>query len=266
MSQSTAADLHHVRRGTGKQLLLVHGLGSSWHSWDLVIDALAAEREVIAIDLPGFGDSPPLAGEVSIATLADAIGEFLQAHELVGVDVVGSSMGARLALELARRGVVGATVALDPGGFWSAGERRAFGISVGISIRLIRLLQPLMPLLTSTAVSRTLLFGQLSARPWKLSSAMMLREMRSFSAARSVDEALHALLAGPNQEGLPADSAKAPIVIGWGRRDLVCLPRQAPRALALFPDARLHWFEKCGHFPQWDQPQQTVRVILDATR
>lgn len=103
MSTATAAStsqVHHVRRGSGSPLLLV--------------------------------------------------------HDLLGVDVVGSSMGARLALELARRGEVGATVALDPGGFWSGGERWVFGTSVALSIRLVRALGPLIPFLTGNPVTRTL--------------------------------------------------------------------------------------------------------------
>ena len=64
------------------------------------------------------------------------------------------------------------------------------------------------------------------------------------------------------QEG-PAKTA-APIVIGWGRKDRLCLPQQAERAMKAFPQATLHWFERSGHFPMWDQPEETVRVILDA--
>ena len=64
--------LHHVRRGTGSPLLLVHGLGAGLRSWDPIVDQLAQQREVIAVDLPGFGETPPLSGEVSIATLTDA--------------------------------------------------------------------------------------------------------------------------------------------------------------------------------------------------
>jgi pimeloyl-ACP methyl ester carboxylesterase len=96
-----------------------------------VLGALEAEREVIAVDLPGFGETPPLAGAVSIAALADSLVGFLSMHGLGGVDVAGSSMGARLVLELARRGCVGAVVALDPGGFWTERKRRAFGMSWG---------------------------------------------------------------------------------------------------------------------------------------
>ena len=40
---------------------------------------------------------------------------------------------------------------------------------------------------------------------------------------------------------------------------------QADRAMEAFPQATLHWFERSGHFPMWDQPDETVRVILDAT-
>ena len=65
--------LNYVRCGAGKPLLLLHGLGSSLKVWDLIIDELATQREVIALDLPGFGQSPALVGEVSIPTLADAV-------------------------------------------------------------------------------------------------------------------------------------------------------------------------------------------------
>ncbi|OZC01177.1 alpha/beta fold hydrolase, partial [Rubricoccus marinus] len=58
-------NMNYVRKGTGPPLLLVHGLGGTWRSWETVLDALAAERDVIAPDLPGFGETPPLDGEVS---------------------------------------------------------------------------------------------------------------------------------------------------------------------------------------------------------
>jgi pimeloyl-ACP methyl ester carboxylesterase len=53
-------DLHHEVRGTGEPLLLVHGTGSSLRVWDPVVERLAARKTVIAVDLPGFGTSPPL--------------------------------------------------------------------------------------------------------------------------------------------------------------------------------------------------------------
>ncbi|GGG38860.1 alpha/beta fold hydrolase [Hymenobacter glacieicola] len=257
--------MHYIRRGTGQPLLLLHGIGGSWRSWSTVFDQLAEHRDVLAVDLPGFGATPPLPGEVSIRTLADAVTSFLRAHDLLGIDAVGSSMGARLVLELARRGgVVGAAVALNPGGFWQGWEIPVFYYSVAASVRLVRGLQPLMPALTGNAVTRTLLFSQLSAHPARLSPDVLLPEMRTFATAPSFDELLRNLAYGERQQGAPAGSIPAPLVIGWGRQDLVCLPRQAPRAQRLFPDAQLYWFDDCGHFPQWDQPTETVQLILRA--
>ncbi len=259
--------MHFVRRGQGqgKPLLLIHGLGGNWRSWETILDELAAARDVIAPDLPGFGRTPPLPGAVTIAALADALEGFLAEHDLRGVDVVGSSMGARLALELARRGAVGTAVALDPGGFWNDGERRFFGTTIGLSLRLVGALQPLMPFLTGNPVGRTLLLPQFSAHPWALSPEVTLHELQSYAAAPSLYPALDALAHGPDQQGISAEAQRAPILIVWGRQDRVCWPTQAARAQARFPGARLQWFDDCGHFPHWDQPRKTTRVILAAT-
>lgn len=257
--------LHHVRRGTGNPLLLVHGLGAGLRSWDPIIDRLAQEREVIAVDLPGFGQTPPLQGEVSIATLTDALADFIDEQGLDGVSTAGQSMGARIVLELARRGVGGDTVALDPGGFWSDRERAVFGATLRASVALVKVLRSRLPTLLGSRVGRSLLLAQLSPRPWALSRETVLPDVQGLVDSPSVDAALRALVKGPKQQGAPAGTAPGRITIGWGRRDLVTLPRQADRATELFPDAELHWFEKCGHFPQWDAPHEAVRLILDRT-
>jgi pimeloyl-ACP methyl ester carboxylesterase len=257
--------MYHFRCGTGKPLLLIHGLGGNWQSWEPILDDLAATREVIALDLPGFGRTPRLRGETSIRTLADEVAAFVHAHGLAGIDAVGSSMGARLVLELARRGgIVGGVVSLNPGGFWQGWERHAFFSSIYLSVRLLRLLRPAIPSLCNTAIGRALLLAQFSARPTRLDPGMVSRELRSYVAAPAFDELLAELAYGEEQRGAPRHSIAHPLVIGWGRRDRVCFPRQAPRALAAFPDAQLYWFDRCGHFPQWDAPDETVHLIRNA--
>ena len=242
---------------------MVHGLGGSVRSWDLIAPALSETRELVIIDLPGHGLSPAIVGRQTISAFADEISNFIEASDLRGVDLVGSSVGARLVLELSRRGVGGDCVALDPGGFWRGWETAFFRTTIAASIRLVRALQPMMPFLAQHAVTRTMLLAQLSAKPWKLPPDAVLTEMRSFAATTVFDEMVHELATGPLQAGTP--SAPGRVTIGWGRNDRLLLPRQAKRAQAAFPQARLHWFRDCGHFPQWDQPDETVRLIQDAT-
>ena len=256
-------EMNHVRRGAGEPLLLIHGLGGSWRTWDPVLDELAAEREIVAVDLPGHGETPPLSGEMSIDTLSEAVASFLDANDLTGVDVVGNSMGARLVLELARRGEVGTTVALAPGGFWKGWERYFFYATLAPSIRLVRLLQPVMGRLMHSAIGRTLLLTQLSARPWDLSADVVREEMRTFAESPSFDELLRRLAFGPGQPG--TDSTAESVVIGWGRKDRVTLPRQARRAMDRFPEAHLYWFEDSGHYLHWDAPEEATELILAST-
>ena len=257
--------MHHIQRGVGRKLLLVHGLGGSWQSWTTILDTLSADRTVIAIDLPGHGATPDEADSGTFDGLVNSIERYIADNGLAGIDIVGSSMGARIVLELARRGGVGNVVALDPGGFWRGWERTFFKTTIGISGKLLRAIRPSLPTLSRHKASRTALLAQLSVRPWALDAQIIATELTGLSNTPTFDALVHDLSSGPEQTG-PAAASTGRVVIGWGRHDRLCLPRQATRAKAAFPSAELHWFESSGHFPAWDMPAETVAVILAATR
>lgn len=254
--------MEYDERGVGERLLLIHGLGGNRASWDTIVDALAVRRRVLRIDLPGHGASPAEPDSGTFVGLVDSVERFIAERRLDGIDVVGSSMGARIALELARRGGIGAVVALDPGGFWQGWERTWFKVTIAASVRLLRLTRPALPALADNAAIRTVLLAQLSARPWRLDGSKIATELTSYAATRTFDALVRDLADGPMQCG-PA--AGGHVAIGWGRHDRLCLARQAARARAAFPSAQLHWFEHSGHFPAWDEPAATVDYILGNT-
>lgn len=256
--------LHHIRRGAGRPLLLVHGLGSTRRAWSLITLALAEAREVIAIDLPGHGDSPAEADSGSFAGLARSLDAWLAAEGLAGIDMVGSSMGGRLVLEMARRGRAGAVVALDPGGFWEGWERHYTNATLTASVALLRTLRPTLPTLARSAAARTALLAQLAARPWALNGDLIAGELVSLAETPTVDALISDLAFGPAQEG-PAAPGSGPVTIGWGRHDRLTLPSQAARASAAFPGARLHWFDHSGHFPMLEEPDAVIALIRAAT-
>jgi pimeloyl-ACP methyl ester carboxylesterase len=171
-------------------------------------------------------------------------------------------MGARMVLELARQGVGRHVVALDPGGFWNAPEKAVFGASVRASFVLVNALRPALPLLAGTAAGRTALLPQFTPRPWAVPSGVALADLQSIASTPAAYPTLDALIASGPQQGGPTPGR---VVLGWGRRDRVTLPRQAARAQRAFPHATVHWFEHCGHFPMWDSPAETVDVVLRAT-
>ena len=254
--------LSHSRSGNGPPVVLVHGLGARRSSWDPVLPGLAAAREVVTVDLPGHGTTPPLAGTLTLDRLVDELRGFLEQHGLTGADLVGSSMGARMVLELARQGVGRNVVALDPGGFWTPAERAVFATSVRASFALVKALRPALPVLAGNPAGRTALLPQFTPRPWAVPADVAVADLRSIAESAALDETLQALVTSGPQLGGPTPGR---VVLGWGRRDRVTLPRQAARAQAALPHATLHWFDRCGHFPMWDRPAETVEVVLAAT-
>ena len=257
--------MHTVRTGSGRPLVLVPGVGADTGTWRPVLDRLVATREVVALDLPGFGHTPLPEGEVTLQGYADALEAHLRAEGLADADLVGSSMGARLVLEMARRGLGRSTVALDPGGFWSPLQKKAFGASLTASVALVRAIRPALPALLATPVGRTALLAQLSAKPWALPADYVLREVQGLADAPGTSPAIRALATGPDQEGAPAGSLPGPMLIVWGTQDRVTLPSQSEAAQQRFPDARVELWRSCGHFPHWDQPERTVQAVLSHT-
>ena len=85
--------LHFERLGTGRPLLMVHGLGANLRTWDPLLTALRGSRELTLVDLPGHGKSTPLAGRQTIDAYADALANFVQSQGLETADLVGSSVG-----------------------------------------------------------------------------------------------------------------------------------------------------------------------------
>lgn len=92
------------RTGTGTCLLLLHGIGSARQDFATLLPLLAPDFDVLAVDLPGHGQSAPVSGRPTIGALADAVEADLDARGLGTVHVFGNSLGGRVALELARRG------------------------------------------------------------------------------------------------------------------------------------------------------------------
>jgi len=255
----------YERSGAGEPLLLLHGIGHHRQAWDPVIPILAVEREVIAVDLPGFGASPALPDGVpyDLATVAPVLAGFCEA---IGVDrphVAGNSLGGLIALELGRTKAVRSVTALSPAGFWTERERvYAFG-----TLRAMRLAAESMPLplierLSRTAAGRTALTSTIYARPGRRSPAAAVSETLALRGATG----FHQTLAVGRNVLFTEDIPGLPVTIAWGGRDRLLLRRQGVRAKQTLPGARLVRLPGCGHVPMNDDPALVARVILDTSR
>ena len=262
---SHTLSVSYERAGKGEPLLLLHGIGHHWQAWEPVMGILAAERDVIAIDLPGFGTSPALPQGVSydLTTVGSALGAFCEALEIDRPHVAGNSLGGLLALELGREKLVRSVTALSPAGFWSPGERQyAFGMLLTMRRAARALPLPLIEGLSRSAAGRAALTSTIYARPGRRSPAAAVAETLALRAATG----FHQTLAAGRDIVFADDIPDLPVTIGWGMQDRLLLRRQGIRAKHAIPGARLVRLPGCGHVPMNDDPALVARVILDGSR
>jgi len=102
-------------------LVLIHGFGDDKTSWRLIQEALSADRQVVALDLPGHGASTKDVGDGSLAGLAAAVVGFLDARDLIRVHLAGHAMGGAIATmaasSLQAAGRVASLTLIAPAGY-----------------------------------------------------------------------------------------------------------------------------------------------------
>ena len=254
--------LNHHRSGTGPPLVLLHGLGHRWQAWAPVLSTLAEHHDVIAIDLPGFGESPVPPGGMPVGMSATVAGlaAILDELGLSQPHVAGNSLGGAIALELAASGHAASATAFSPAGFYTPAEgRRAVTI---LGMMRATTFQPTLFLKASlrAPMVKARSFGPLVVHPDRLSHERAVGDalaLRRGSGFRSVVRSARTY----TYEGAP----DVPVTVAWGSKDHILQPHQAQRARERLPKARHVDLPGCGHVPMSDDPDLVARVVLETT-
>ena len=257
-----APRLNHRRSGSGQPLVLIHGLGASLRSWTPVLSVAEAERDVLAMDLPGFGESPrlPDGTRPDVGALTDAVERELDSAGMERPAVAGNSLGGWIALELARRGRAQSVVAISPAGMWSEKERAWADRFLRTQLAAAELLAPHAELRRNPVV-RTVFLAGISSRPWRADAEDVIYGVRAL--ARSNFLPTHEAMIADRCRGL--EQIACPVLIVWGTRDVLLPRRQGPRFAQRIPGARLVELPGLGHVPMADDAELVARTVLDFT-
>jgi poly(3-hydroxyalkanoate) depolymerase len=262
MVQAGGLRLHVGRRGAGRPLLLITGIGAHLDMWS-PFARHAGDRELIAFDAPGTGLSPRPRLPLRMGAIADVVRDLLDALDLAQVDVLGYSWGGGLAQELARRApervrrlVLCAT---SPGILGGTPPRPLAALVLASPARYYhpRLLELTVPLIAGGRTAREpgALAAQAGARlrrpPDPLGYAFQLYAVTGWTSLPWLKQ-----LAQPT------------LVVGGDQDPSVPL-RNARVLAAHIPDARLHVVEGGGHLFLLDEPESVagaIREFLDDER
>jgi pimeloyl-ACP methyl ester carboxylesterase len=249
------------RAGSGEPLLLVHGIGTTHADFAALRPGLDAQYDVLAPDLPGHASSPPLSARPTIAAIADALEADLDTLGLGRVHVLGSSIGARIALELAIRGRARSVVAIAPSGLGLPPERAYQGAVMSTARVLMRTIRPVIDLAARFAMGRALLLTNLRAAPWLSSEAEARALGEGFADAPDFWQQLWWAVLADVPLGL--EKIECPVILAQGTIDVMSTA-QTLRYLTLVPGSRFRPLLG-GHAPQSDAPRAILALVREAT-
>ncbi len=250
----------------GPPVILLHGWAVSAYLWRHTIPALAAVGyRVYAPDLPGHGlsDLPTARGGYTLATMTDRAALLLDALGLERVAMVAQSMGARIAVEVARRDQhrVSRLALFGPVGFGDISERKAYAPFV-----------PALPgLLPSLLVTRRVVEIVQRRVHGKL-GWFTERDIDEYWAPTQFPDAVRAQLQMlrefdwvPHEAGALA-ALRLPTLVVFGTLDRTVRPAHAERLVAAMPHARLEWVEGGGHVVMEEVPERVNGMLIEFLR
>jgi len=252
----------YARSGAGAPLVLLHGIGSSRHAWAPVIPALTGRFDVLAVDLPGFGNSGPIPppAEPGPAALAASVAGLLDDLGITAPHVAGNSLGGWVALELAAIRPVASLALLSPAGLWRGSMPLYDRASLQASRWFAQHARGLLARLVAFRLGRALVLGQTHGRPFRIPPGYARTAIRALGTSPGFAATLKATTRG-YQSGPPID---APVTVAFGSRDL--LLRRRSRHLGELPaGTRLGSLPGCGHVPMADSPAAVAALIAAAS-
>ena len=256
--------VRYIEAGEGTPLVLVHGLTSSKVAWRENIEALAERHRVYAVDLPGHGDSEKFGVNFDSEFIVGMMRDFVLGlgHERVALAGISLGGGVSLFTALEHPEMVSKLVLCGSG---------ALGRDIAMVIRLASV--PLLgefllggPLDNVGAMTRKCFYDE------SLAPSEVVDDLRR---TNSLPGALQAALriirryigvSGVRSQYVMTERLKElamPTMLFWGADDEIIPVQHAHQAAQLIPEAALHVFEKCGHWPQMEHPEEFNRLMLE---
>jgi pimeloyl-ACP methyl ester carboxylesterase len=255
--------------GSGPVVVLIHGITSSSATWSRVMPYLARRSTVIAPDLVGHGESAKPRGDYSLGAHACGVRDLLLALGHDRATIVGHSLGGGIAMQFSYQ-------------FPERCERLVLVDSGGLGRDVSPLLRAatlpgsefVLPLLAAT---RLLDAGALAGRLLnrlglraRTDIAEIARGHSSLADPEARAAFIHTLRAVVEPGGQRVDASNRlylaehlPVLLAWGERDPIIPLSHARATHELVRGSRLEVFAESGHFPQLDEPQRFLDVLVD---
>jgi pimeloyl-ACP methyl ester carboxylesterase len=262
--QLPGAEVNYAEIGEGEPILFVHGLGGCWRNWLENLPHFGHTHRAIALDLPGFGDSPLPSWKIDMPAYGRLIHDFC---ERLGIDrvaaLVGNSMGGFASTEavVERPSRFEKLVLVSAAGI-SFAEAQGRRLEAGVSLfeAGVAFLGGPRRLWVNRPKGRQVAFGRVFHYPNRVRPELLREQMEPGIGAPGFADAIRAITGYDSRHRLT--EIEVPTLVVWGLQDRVVPVEAAIGYHRLIPDSRLELFERTGHVPQMERPAR-FNALLD---
>jgi pimeloyl-ACP methyl ester carboxylesterase len=265
LTEVRAAGLNVALAGdeSAPPLVLLHGLAERWQVFARLLPLLSPRLRVAAIDLPGFGASPPLpGGGFDLGVVCERVEAVIAGLGLARPAMLGHSLGGGVAVRYAaeRRGAVRALALVAPAGLIATGAVRPSWRHPRMHTLGRTLLRAAVPVIASRRGLRERAFARVVGDPSALDAALARELLMGAALGRSAPAAgIEIVYAGLRDR---LDALTLPALVIWGERDRVVSPHYGELLRDALPDGRLLLLPEAGHVPMAEQPGVVAEAVV----
>jgi pimeloyl-ACP methyl ester carboxylesterase/CRP-like cAMP-binding protein len=250
----------------GPLAVLIHGWSSSSFTWKPILPALNRRYRCLAIDLPGFGKSEPPREAPTIPGYADMVARIIEYASDRSALLLGHSMGGQIAATLALRHpmLVDRLVLLNP----AVSGRLSSRVNMLLGPHVLAERYPFMEWLLYVLAKTPLDYTDFLLKPSNFAERARVSEedyqqIRADARRRGQGRVRAACLEAMRQGDLRGTigAVEPPALVIWGAEDDIVPLRDAGAVAAEWPAADLRIIPNAGHWPQFEQPDATLRHI-----
>lgn len=263
--------VRYARAGRGPAMLCFHNGGTSSTIWRHVASAFADRREVLAIDLPGYGASSQPTTGLPLADLIDLTLGFIDALGLAPLDLVGNCMGSAIALQVAaaRPAAVRRLVLFNPlsEATFRGGRLKATGWLDRHAPATLDLANACLGRLALPAfLARAMLLTNFGAAGKRANLAADPALVACYTRPHQLS-ALRHLLADMERFGaidrFTPGTGFPPRCTIWGEQNFILSATAGRRLNERLAPAREAWLADCGHLPMLERPETCIQLMTE---
>jgi pimeloyl-ACP methyl ester carboxylesterase len=244
--------IRYLEEGTGKYVVLVHGLGASAERWEYVIPRLSKKYHVIVPDLIGFGYSDKPSVDYTPEFFSGFIFDFLNTLGINKISMVGSSLGGQIVAECAitQNKIIEKIVLVSPSGFMKHSTPTLDAY--------------MMAALYPSPDGAKMAFQMMTGTHKDIDTKTINGFVERMTLPNAKMAFMSTILGLKNSDSMTDRLARIsiPAMVIWGKKDSLIPIEYSKNFVSAIKNCQFVEMDNCGHTPYVEEPEEFSKILF----